>query len=392
MIVSILPPLAGHLNNKALIVHFFESGASRTLARCSATALVGLVLVAQASAQQAPSPQPVEGEDAGRLAGQLQAFASSPVSPSAPGSVQGVILGRDGEALEGARVELTSQACSSSCIEFTQSDDQGRFSVSHVAPGAFTLTISSPGFVTQTTSGTVAPGQAFDAPPVILPIMKASVEVVVSASQHEIAQEQLHEEEKQRVLGIVPNFYVAYAPDAAPLSAAQKFHLSLKSMVDPTTFLGSAFSAGIEQHQNQPKGFGQGAAGFSRRFAADYGDNLIGTMIGSALLPAVLKQDPHYFYKGTGSVLSRVLYAAASSVMCKSDSGHWQPDYSRIVGSLAGKGISQLYYPASDRKGAPQVFASVAIGKATGAAQNIIQEFFVRRFTRHLPDYHPANP
>jgi len=355
-------------------------------------ALVALGLVAHAHSQPAPLTHPVYCEDAGRIAAEAHAFARSSPLASAPGTVQGVILGRDGAAFEGARVELTSQASGSSHLESTRSDDQGRFRIPGVAPGAFTLTVSSPGFDAQTTSGTIVAGQVFETDPIVLPIMKASAEVVVSASQHEIAQEQLHEEEKQRVLGLVPNFYVAYMPDAAPLSAAQKFHLSFKSMVDPTTFLGSAFSAGIEQHQNQPKDFGRGAAGFSRRFAADYGDNLIGTMIGSAFLPAVFKQDPRYFYKGTGSVFSRVLYAAAGSVMCKSDSGHWQPGYSSIVGSLAGKGLAELYYPANDRRSVSQVFASFAIGKATGAAENVVQEFFVRRFTPHLPNYHPSNP
>jgi hypothetical protein len=74
-------------------------------------------------------------------------------------------------------------------------------------------------------------------------------------------------------------------------------------------------------------------------------------MIGSAILPALLKQDPRYFYKGTGTTRSRILYAIANSVMCKGDNGHWQVNYSGILGGAAAGGISNLYYPASDRNG-----------------------------------------
>ena len=52
-------------------------------------------------------------------------------------------------------------------------------------------------------------------------------------------------------------------------------------------------------------------------------------------MPSVLKQDPRYFYKGSGSKRSRILYALASSVICKGDNGHWQPNYSNVLGSFA---------------------------------------------------------
>jgi hypothetical protein len=114
-----------------------------------------------------------------------------------------------------------------------------------------------------------------------------------------------------------------------------------------------------------------------------------GTFIGSAILPAVLKQDPRYFYKGTGTKKSRVLYALANAVICKGDNGHWQPNYSAILGGIASGGISNLYYPSSDR-GAGLIFENALIGMGTTAAANILQEFVIRKLTPHAPTYAPV--
>ena len=124
--------------------------------------------------------------------------------------------------------------------------------------------------------------------------------------------------------------------------------------------------------------------------APSYADTVTGTFIGSAILPSLLKQDPRYFYKGTGSTRSRILYAIANSVICKGDNGHWQPNYSGILGSLAAGGISNLYYPAQDRDGAELTFENALIGIGNGAAANLLQEFLIRKLTPNLPHHDPA--
>jgi len=113
-------------------------------------------------------------------------------------------------------------------------------------------------------------------------------------------------------------------------------------------------------------------------------DSATSTLIGGALLPSLFKQDPRYFYKGTGSKRSRILYALANAVICKSDKGHWQANYAGILGNIAAGGISNLYYPPSDR-GTGLVFEGVAIGIGASAAANLFQEFVVRKFSPHLP-------
>jgi hypothetical protein len=141
----------------------------------------------------------------------------------------------------------------------------------------------------------------------------------------------------------------------------------------------------VEQAQNHFFEYGQGAEGYAKRFGADYADTVTGIFIGGAILPSLLKQDPRYFYKGTGSAESRALYAISMSVIAKGDNGRWQPGYSNILGALAAGGISNIYYPADDRNGAELTFVNAAIGIASNAATNLLQEFVIRKFTPKLP-------
>src|SRR5262249_50099200 len=155
----------------------------------------------------------------------------------------------------------------------------------------------------------------------------------------EIAEEQLKEQEKQRVLGVIPNFYVSYVPDAAPLTPKQKFGLAWKTSIDPVSFGITAAIAGGQQADNDFRRYGQGAQGYAKRFGAAYANLVSSTFIGGAILPSLLKQDPRYFYKGTGTKRSRFFYAVANSVICKGDNGRWQPNYSGVLGGLAAGGI-----------------------------------------------------
>lgn len=268
----------------------------------------------------------------------------------------------------------------------------GQFSFAGIAPGPFQLTITSAGFATQTYSGVLHSGEINTRPPIVLTVASNVTEVQVGVNPVEVAEEQIKIEEKQRVLGVLPNFYVSYIPNAAPLNSKQKFKLAWKTVTDPFTLVFVGGAAGVEQAQNHFREYGQGAQGYAKRFGAGYGDTLTGTFIGSAILPALLKQDPRYFYKGTGRMTSRALYAIANSVICKGDNRRWQPNYSNILGSLAAGGISNLYYPPQDRDGAELTFENAAIGIGGTAVSNLLQEFVIRKLTPKLPNHDQAKP
>jgi hypothetical protein len=308
---------------------------------------------------------------------------------SQPGRIHGVVVSKDGEQYEGVRVVLAGPGAPPR-TQTTGSD--GGFSFVGVPAGAFKLTVSTSGFTTQSLSGFLHSGQQYDARTIVLPVAITASEVRVTASQAEIAVEQVHEEEQQRVLGVIPNFYVTYVPDAPPLTTRQKYGMAWKTSIDPLTWLAAGAFAGAEQADNTYRGYGQGAQGYGKRFGARYADSFLGTMIGGAVLPAVFKQDPRYFYKGTGTTRSRIFYAIANAVVCKGDNGRWQADYSGILGSLAAGGISNLYYPASSRNGAGLTFEGTGYGIAGSAVENLFQEFVVRKFTPRLPHYGASNP
>ena len=332
-------------------------------------------LPARAQAQESPA---VEGPQRG--------LPNAPL----PGTVNGSVLDRTGAVVAGARIKLTHK--DQSLFQETASGADGQFSFANVAPGLFQLTVTAEGFAAQLSSGTLHPGEIFTVPPVALTVATALTEVRVGLSQVEVAQEQVEDAEKQRVLGFIPNFYVSYDKHPAPLTSKQKFELAWKTTVDPVSFALIGVIAGIQQSQDQFSGYGQGAEGYAKRYGASYANFVSGTFIGSAILPSLLKQDPRYFYKGTGSKRSRILYAIAGSVVCKGDNGHWQPNYSSILGNLAAGAISNLYYPEKDRDGVGLTFESGAIGIGATAGANLIQEFLIRKLTPNLPHDDPAKP
>lgn len=266
----------------------------------------------------------------------------------------------------------------------------GQFFFANIAPGPFRLTITAAGFATQTSSGILHAGEIYMVPQTALAVATAVAEVRVVPPEIE-AEEEIKEQEKQRVLGFVPNFYVSYVPHAAPLDTKQKFELAWKTSLDPVTFIVTGAAAGLEQADDQYGGYGQGAQGYGKRYGAAYADQVTSTFIGGAILPSLFKQDPRYFYKGTGGTRARLLYAIANAVICKSDKGRWQANYSYVLGDFAAAGISNAYYPSNDR-GAGLTFENAAIGLGATAAANVLQEFIIRKLTPNVSRTDPAKP
>lgn len=307
-----------------------------------------------------------------------------------PGSVTGTVVDQTGALVAGAQVKLIERPQSPD--QLTLTDSNGQFAFARVDPGTFQLVITNSGFEPHTVSGEVHSGESATLPLIVLGVASARVEVQVGLTRPEVAEDQIHMEEKQRILGVIPNFYVSYVPNAVALTSRQKFKLAARSVVDPFTFLVVGGTAGLQQAQNHFVEYGQGMQGYSKRFAANYADTVSSTFIGGAILPSLLKQDPRYFYKGTGSFGSRFLYAISMALVCKGDNGRWQPNYSGILGSLAAGGISNLYYPSADRNSAALTFDNTAIGIASNAATNILQEFVIPRFSTKAPHHRSDQP
>ncbi len=311
-----------------------------------------------------------------------------PTSPKLmQGSIIGAVVDQTGASIVGAKVTLSRDEGSPETGIL--SDEDGQFSFVNVPPGPFHLSISATGFATQTSSATLGPGETSKLPPTTLALMVLTSPVEVTLTKKELVEDEIRDEEQQRILGFLPNFYVSYLPNALPLDTQQKFKLAWRSSMDPVTFGVAGLTAGLQQWRNEYVSFGQGAGGYGKRFGAAYATLFTGTMMSDAVLPSILKQDPRYFYKGTGTIRSRFLYAISRSVISKGDNGKWQPNYSAVLGSFAASGISNLFYPSNDRNGVALTFENTCLDIAENAVGNVFQEFWVKKLTPHARKFHP---
>ena len=291
----------------------------------------------------------------------------------------GTVLDVSGDAITGATVALGGPDSADRHIIVT--GENGFFEFDDVNPGvANRLVISATGFADWTSPTiTLASGEFKSLGGIELTIATQNTTVLVTSNSVEAATEQVRAQEKQRILGVFPNFYVSYDLNAQPLTTKLKFELALKVAVDPVTLAGIAFSSGAKQAANTPN-YGQGAAGFAKRLGATAADSTTDIMIGGAILPSVLHQDPRYFYQGTGTTKSRIRHALLGPFIARGDNGKNQPNYSSVGGDLASSALANLYYPRSNR-GAEFVLGSFAIQTAERVGATLAQEFVLGRFT-----------
>jgi hypothetical protein len=195
-------------------------------------------------------------------------------------------------------------------------------------------------------------------------------------SQYEKAEEQLKEEEKQRIAGVMPAFNVTYHSDAVSLTPGQKMRLAFRSSIDPVTFAAGFVSAGYREARDEDTGFGWGPEGFGKRAGAAYLDAFNGTMIGNGILPILFRQDPRFFRMGHGSIRRRLIYSAATGFICKHDkTGKWEPNYSNIAGNVIAGGISNFYYPAGN-SGVGQTISNGMLVTFVGTFAAVFNEFW----------------
>lgn len=315
-------------------------------------------------------------------AGQSQA-TPQPASGAAhnllAGHINGTVLDVNGDPVPGATVLLEGPA--STDRRTVVAKDNGFFEFDDLKPGtSYHITVSAKSFISWISPAFVlTPGQYIYLTDIRLKIAGGQTTVTVYSSYEQIATEQVRVEEQQRVLGIIPNFFVVYDANAVPLTTKLKFKLTMKVATDPMTILGVGFLAGIDQAADYPN-FVQGAKGYGQRFGATAADGFSDILIGGAILPSLLHQDPRYFYKGTGTKKFRTMYALAHPFVCKGDNGRWQPNYSSLGGDLASAALSNAYYPSSNR-GPGLTFKTFSVDCGERLVSSLLQEFVLHKFT-----------
>jgi len=293
------------------------------------------------------------------------------------GSILGTVVDMSDDPVPDATVVLQGPADDRLTVV---TNENGSFVFHHVTAGiAYQVTVTAEGFAEWSSSVTVEPGQDKTLADVKLRILAVQRAVTVSYSSKEVAVQQLKAEEQQRILRFIPNPYVVYEPHPEPLTTKMKFELAYKDLTHPVFFVRTAAWAGVQQANGTPD-YRQGAKGYGERLGVGLADATTEGLIGNAILPSLLHQDPRYFYQGTGTKWSRARHAILAPFVCKGDNGAWQPNYSTWGGGLISSSISMAYLPDSNR-GPGHVFRGFGIGMALHVGGSLAQEFILGKFT-----------
>ncbi len=343
------------------------------------TAAALLAILCSCSALGQSLNNPADLPDAPVPAAQLPAEAQGTAQ------VAGAVLDSGGgSAVPGADVELSASGKLGARTATSGSD--GSFTFTGLPAGEYRLIVNARGFAAYTSPEfAVRPGETTAAPKVVLAV-STSATVTVIATPDQIAVAQVHEEEKQRLFAVFPNFYTSYIWNAAPMPAALKYKMATRTLLDPIQFLTVAGTAGAEQIAGTYSGYGPGIQGYGKRYAATMATATSSRMLGSAVFPALFHQDPRYFYQGSGGWRSRALHAIASTFVARGDNGRNQPNFAHLLGSLSASAIANTYLPASDR-GAGTVFQTFAIDVAGNIGENLFREFILRGLVPSVPSF-----
>jgi hypothetical protein len=183
----------------------------------------------------------------------------------------------------------------------------------------------------------------------------------------------------KRLFGVIPNYRSAPSLQAAkPLTAKEKFEISLRDSFDPGNFLVAGALAGIGQATNSTQSYGQGMAGYGRYFGSTFGDITIGNIMTTGVFPSVFHQDPRYFRRGTGSAWSRIGYAMSQVFVTHGDNKRTQINFSEFCGNSTAVAISNAYNP--DNRTASDAVGKLGMQFGLDMAGNLLKEF--------VPDLH----
>jgi len=202
--------------------------------------------------------------------------------------------------------------------------------------------------------------------------------------------------EDKRVFGVLPNYRTTEnSIPFSPITAWQKIKIAAKDSFDWPSYITGGLFAGLYQLENSNPSFGQGAAGYFRRFGTASGDQIIGNMMTEGFVPALIHQDPRYFRLGSGEGTKkhRLAYALESIVVARMDSGHKTFNYSEWGGNAVAASIGNAYYP--DGRSASATGQRLLISCGTDAFSNVLKEFWpdVKQWyknRKHKDDSSPA--
>jgi hypothetical protein len=192
----------------------------------------------------------------------------------------------------------------------------------------------------------------------------------------------------KRIFGVLPNYRTAdTSVPFQTLTWKQKFRIAEKDSFDWPVYPLSAAFACLYQLENSNPEFGQGLEGYAKRLVTSYGDQAIGNLMTEGLWPALLREDPRYFRRGTGSKKSRAWYAATRIFVTHTDAGNTRFNFSEVIGNSVATAISNAYYPGSRDLSDNLVKLATQLG--TDSFSQVLKEFWPdvkRKLFKHHDD------
>ncbi|WP_182277748.1 carboxypeptidase-like regulatory domain-containing protein [Granulicella sp. 5B5] len=304
-------------------------------------------------------------------------------SPAAQGQgramVSGVVKDVGGTPVGGAHVVLDGPA---GMTRTAVTDEDGEYEFEGLVAGRYSVSVKAEGLADGRVVVMVPSSGDVKAPEFSLKLVTVNAEVE-AVSPKELAEMQVKQEEKQRILGVIPNFYVAYDPNTVGMTQGQKLQLAGRTLIDPVTFAAAAVGAGLNQATQTPSQWGQDWAGFGQRYGAQMAGTLAGVGLSGYVFPAIFHQDPRYFYKADGTVKERTEWALKQVLEQRSDKGKWQPGWSNMLGDLAASTATVALYPHDDVHWGSTTAANFGLNLAGTAFGNIMEEFVVPKLVLH---------
>lgn len=185
------------------------------------------------------------------------------------------------------------------------------------------------------------------------------------------------------------------------LTTGEKFRLFVDNSIEPLSFLGAGFSAGVAQAENDDPSFGQGAEGYGKRLGAAFTDQASSNFFKEFLYPTIFSEDPRYYRMAHGPARKRVFHALEHVFVAHTDSGSRMFNFSEWMGTISAQSLSNLYHPGNRRGFYPSA-RGVTYSLAFDMGFDVLREFtpdiylklkipFIRRHPERL-EHEPIDP
>ena len=143
----------------------------------------------------------------------------------------------------------------------------------------------------------------------------------------------------------------------------------------PATFLEAGFLGGLDQAENRDPSFGEGAQGYSKRFAAEFADQASSRFFKDFAYSAIFKEDPRYYRLIHGRGRQRLMHAVGHAFLAHRDNGEVMFNFSEWAGTTSSVALSNVYHPGN-RRGIGPAAEQVSFNVLEDIGFDIVREFW----------------